>query len=78
LSRGIFQFADDDPVDRSIATGDEVVGTVANPTELSRYQRTKLVTFLNSELPLFDRVSGRTSVIQHIIETGDGERVKQR
>jgi hypothetical protein len=37
-----------------------------------------LDTFLNTELPLFDKVSGRTSFIQHTIETGDAEPVKQR
>jgi hypothetical protein len=76
----LFQFADNETVDRSIARRDSAVDTVACLTdnELSNHQRAKLGTFLNTELPLSDKVSGRTSLIQHTIETGDAEPVKQR
>jgi hypothetical protein len=71
----IFQFVDDDVVDRSIVAGDNVVETIVT---VSNYQKTKLATFLNSELPRCDRVSGHTSAIQHTIKTGDAEPIKQR
>jgi hypothetical protein len=37
----IFQFVDDDVIDRSIAAGDNVVDTVATVAKLSNYQKTK-------------------------------------
>jgi hypothetical protein len=74
----IFQFVDDDVVDRSIESGGNVVDTIATVGKLSNYQKTKLATFLNSEIQRFDRVSGHTSAIQHTIKTGDAEPIKQR
>ena len=74
----LFPFVEDDKVERSMATGNDTRDTVASLTELSNCQRTRVVTFLNSELPRFDKVAGRTSVIQHTIETGHAEPVKQR
>jgi hypothetical protein len=72
-----FQFVDD-VVDRSMEMGGNVVDTIATVAKLSNYQKTKLATFLNSELPCFDRVSGHTTAIQHTIKTGDAEPIKQR
>jgi hypothetical protein len=73
----IFQFVDD-VVDRSIVVGGNVVDTVATVAKLSNYLKTKLTTFLNSELPRFDKVSGQISASQHTIKTSDAEPIKQR
>jgi hypothetical protein len=50
----ILQFVDDDVVNRSIVAGGNLVDTIATVAKLSNYQKEKLATFLNSELPHFD------------------------
>jgi hypothetical protein len=77
----IFQFVDDDVVDRSIVVvegGGNVVDTIATVAKLSNYQKTKLATFFNSKVPRFDRLSGHTSAIPHTIKTADAEPIKQQ
>jgi hypothetical protein len=64
----LFRFSDNDTADFSIGMREEKADIVATLVELSNCQRSQLATFLNSELPHFDKVSGRTQVIQHTIE----------
>jgi hypothetical protein len=45
---------------------------------LTEGEQDKLNEFLGLELPLFERVSGRTNIIEHVIDTGDKKPVKLR
>jgi hypothetical protein len=66
----IFQFVDDDVVDRSIVAGGNAVDTIATVAKLSNYQKTKLATFLNSgdAEPTKQRYYPVTPVIQGVID----------
>jgi hypothetical protein len=44
---------------------------------LTEGDRNKLNEFLVLELPLFERVSGLTNIIEHVIDTGDNKPVKK-
>jgi hypothetical protein len=54
----LFPFVDDDSADATATIGEKVLHTIATLEDLSKHQKTKLDT-LNSELPHFDKVSGR-------------------
>jgi hypothetical protein len=68
---------DNDSEDTTATTGERVLDITATLADLSRHQKTKLDTFSSLVLPHFNKVSGKTSVIQHKIETSDVEAVKQ-
>lgn len=64
--------------DTEIKSKSRILSVLQENSFLSEAEMKELEVFLSKELPLFDRVTGKTDRVEHVIDTGTAKPIKQR